>query len=112
MLTRILLQVGLFLLPFLIFWLYRLAARDLEKTGKAWPLTALVIAGSVLSFGWFVASAWWSSQAGATCYVPSRYVNGELRPAQYVPKLADGTCPAEAQRRSIGAVTRGPAAPQ
>lgn len=107
MVTRIILQIIVFLIPFVIFAIYRYSIRDLEKRGKAWPVQLLIIIGALLSFGWFIASALHGSGNREACYEPPRYVDGELRPGRMIEPDANGQCPASAQRRTIGQPTRG-----
>lgn len=56
MAPRILTQLVLFLLPFILFGLYRVAVTEAKMEGrKPWPIRALFAAGAVLAVGsWFI----------------------------------------------------------
>lgn len=56
MAPRILTQLVLFLLPFILFGLYRVAVTEAKMEGrKPWPIRALFAIGTVLAVGsWFI----------------------------------------------------------
>jgi hypothetical protein len=83
MVQRILVELLLFLTPFAIFFVYRAASRDM-KIRDRWPLTTLVIAGTVLAVGALVIGPLLQPSSGGKCYVAARYENGVTVPAQQV----------------------------
>ena len=77
--SRLLLELFLFLMPFMMFGLYRLAIAEAKEEGrKPWPIYWLFGAGSVLAVGvWFVLIV--LDRGGRDeCYTPHRLVDGEM----------------------------------
>ena len=54
MTRRILVELALFLLPFVLFFVYRAASRELRVADR-WPLTALAVIGAVIAVAALVA---------------------------------------------------------
>jgi NADH:ubiquinone oxidoreductase subunit 3 (subunit A) len=81
MTRRILVELALFLIPFAVFFFYRLASREMRVADR-WPLTMLVIVGGVLAVGVFVLEPLLSPSDKGKCYVAARYENGVTIPAQ------------------------------
>jgi multisubunit Na+/H+ antiporter MnhB subunit len=93
MVTRIALQIALFCLPFIIYGIYRYATRKLREEGKAWPVTALMVAGLLISGGVFIVLALSAPQNRGACYYAPTYINGQLQDAAFADPLATGECP-------------------
>ena len=102
MLSRFLIQLGVFLIPILIYALYRWGTKDLEKEGTVWPIQLLIITGALLSFGVFIATALFQPQVRGACYYPPAYIDGQLREAYTTAPNEDGTCPGGATRTAPG----------
>ncbi|MEM8616356.1 MAG: hypothetical protein AAGF20_05415 [Pseudomonadota bacterium] len=76
---RVLLQLALFALPFILFGLYRLAVMEAEVEGrKPWPLRVLFGAGLVLAVGSWMAFIVLEDSTRDRCYEPQRLVDGEI----------------------------------
>lgn len=84
MTARILIEIVLFLTPFAIFYLYRLASQDMT-TKERWPLTMLIIAGGVLAVGALMVMALSEPSDKGLCYQSSRYENGVYIEGKRVP---------------------------
>lgn len=84
MANRILLELLLFLLPFAVFFIYRAASRDLRVRDR-WPLTTLVIAGTVLAVGALILGPLLEPSEQGKCYEAARYENGKTIPAKKIP---------------------------
>jgi hypothetical protein len=83
MAQRILVELALFLTPFLIFFIYRAASKDLSIREK-WPMTTLLLTGGALAVAALVISPLLAPSDGGKCLQAQRYVNGELIPARMV----------------------------
>ena len=87
MIVRILFQLFLFLLPFILFLGYRrLVAQDKEHET---PYTILFATGLILtSLGLVIWVFFDGSEAGST-YEPARYEDGRIIPGKMVPPVKD-----------------------
>lgn len=89
MLRIALIQLILFALPFVIYFVYRaLLARmrqEARGTFRAWPLQVLLIAGGSLTLLGLVVFALNSGEGGDTVYIPAHLENGEVVPGRFVP---------------------------
>ncbi|MEM9222929.1 MAG: DUF6111 family protein [Pseudomonadota bacterium] len=88
MIRVIITQIVLFLLPFVAFFIYRVATRGwtgarIAGVGKAWFY--LCIAGGFLVVCGFVAFAVLGGQSEGI-YVPAQYRDGELIPGGFRPR--------------------------
>ncbi len=83
---RILLQMVLFFLPFIMFGIYRIAIAEAEQEGrKPWPIRALFGAGLGLAIGGWLVLIVLDRIGGEPCYQPAEIVDGEIMPAQRIP---------------------------
>jgi len=82
----VVIQLILFLLPFLGYAIYRLLITDAEADGrKTWPINALFAAGVVFALtGWTVRAVTGPSDP-QVCYDPPQVVDGEVIPARSYP---------------------------
>lgn len=83
MTQRILVELGLFLIPFAVFLFYRIASRELRVVDR-WPLTTLVVLGGVLAVGAFVLGPLLAPSDKGKCYQAARYEKGVTIPAKLV----------------------------
>lgn len=83
MTRRILIELALFLLPFLLFLIYRAASREL-RVGDRWPLTTLAIVGAAIAVVALVAEPLLAPSQKGKCYLAARYENGVTIPARAV----------------------------
>ncbi len=83
---RLLFEVFVFSLPFLVFGLYVLATRSAEEAGKRkWPVQLLFAIGITLAtIAWFVMIALEPRDRGM-CIEPERVENGVIIPARSYP---------------------------
>ncbi len=84
MVQRILLEILLFAIPFIVFLVYRSASRDLSVRDR-WPLTLLVSIGGVLAVAGLILVPLLQPSDDGKCYTSARYVDGERIPPQLVP---------------------------
>ncbi|MEZ5939493.1 MAG: DUF6111 family protein [Hyphomonadaceae bacterium] len=84
MVKRILLELALFLTPFLIFFIYRSASRELSVRDR-WPITMLVIVGTVLAVAALIVTPLLAPSDDGKCFQAARYENGETIPAKRIP---------------------------
>lgn len=92
MASRVLFELVLFLIPFAMFGLYRLAIAEAEEEGrKPWPIRWLFGLGFVLAVGvWFVLIMIDRGEANI-CYTKSRLENGVIVPGEPYPCEKDLT---------------------
>lgn len=110
MVRTVVVQLILFLLPFLAYAIYRLLVTDAEQEGrKTWPISILFGAGAFLFVvGW--AAMWFNDEKDPNlCFEPGferdRFIDGELVPARQIP--------CERDFRNVGApTTDAPSAPR
>lgn len=83
---RLLFEIFVFSLPFLVFGIYLLATRSAQDAGRRrWPVQALFLTGLALAVSvWFVLIALEPRQSDM-CIEPARYENGELIEARAYP---------------------------
>lgn len=100
---RLLFEVFVFSLPFLVFGIYLLATRSAEEAGaRKWPIQMLFLIGLGLATAvWFLLIALEPRDRG-TCVEPARYENGQLIPQR--------TYPCERHTEDVG-IQRGRTAP-
>lgn len=86
MVYRLLMEVGIFLTPFILYGVYRLLVRDAQAEGrKTWPINTLFAIGAVLAIGLYIFLALREDKDRDLCYEPARFEDGHLVPAQTVP---------------------------
>ena len=83
MAPRILTQLVLFALPFILFALYRLAITEAEQEGrKPWPIRFLFGAGLVLAVGSWIIFIFLDRGGREECYRPAQIVDGQVIPGE------------------------------
>jgi hypothetical protein len=83
MIRPILIEIGLFIAPFVIYAAFLLATRNGVLQPSAWGIrriAALGIAGFVLMLGSFVIFAQFSGAPPGSTYVPAHIENGKFVP--------------------------------
>ena len=83
MAVRILIELLLFSAPFIVFWLYRAASRDMSVKDR-WPLTWLIVAGGVLAVAALVIAPLLQPSEEGKCYLAPRYEDGVRTPGRLV----------------------------
>ncbi len=83
MVRRLLIELLLFSAPFIIFFLYRAASRDMSVRDR-WPLTWLVVAGGVLAVGALIIAPLLEASEQGQCWVAPRYEDGVRTPGRLV----------------------------
>lgn len=86
MIGRILFQLFLFALPFLLYggWVAFVRKQD-EASGGRWndaPATWLIVAGLTLSFLGFIAMSFMGGSDPGGSYIPPRYEDGRVVPSE------------------------------
>ncbi|MFC7291357.1 DUF6111 family protein [Hirschia litorea] len=84
MTRRILIELALFSIPFLVFFMYRAASKDLSIKDR-WPLTGLIVVGGVLAVGGMLIKAITAPSDKGLCFQAARYENRVFIPAAKVP---------------------------
>ncbi len=89
MIRRILFELFLLVLPFLVYggWMGYLRRRD-KEAGGTWndaPVTWLLIAGLALMLGALFVTRFAGGDVRDGVYVPPRYENGKIVPAEIRP---------------------------
>ncbi|MEO1569413.1 MAG: hypothetical protein AAFR41_03040 [Pseudomonadota bacterium] len=83
---RIVLQVAVFLLPFIFYAVYRLLIADAQSDGrKVWPINSLFGVGAALSAGLWAYLTLREVKERDICNEPARIENGVLVPGRQVP---------------------------
>ena len=86
MAPRILFQLVLFTLPFILFGLYRLAITEAEQEGrKPWPIRLLFGAGLALAVGSWIIFIFLDRGGREECYRPAQIVDGVVIPGERYP---------------------------
>ncbi len=86
MAIRILFEIGLFLLPFAVFGVYRMLTVGAEAEGrKTWPITSLFAVGAALAAGVWIYIVVREDSDTAVCREPARFEDGVLIPAREYP---------------------------
>lgn len=108
MAPRVLLQFFFFLLPFILFGLYRLAIVEAEQEGrKPWPIRVLFGIGLALGVGSWLLFIFLGAGERETCYRESRFVNGEMVRGEEYPCEKDLTRAGKPLNDDPGGVARG-----
>lgn len=87
MVRTVVIQLVLFLLPFLAYAIYRLIVSDAQAEGrKTWPITILFSLGLALTFsGWIATILLQDKTPRNVCWEPARNEGGVIIPARQVP---------------------------
>ncbi|MCR9080074.1 MAG: hypothetical protein NXH78_13340 [Hyphomonadaceae bacterium] len=81
--ARILFQLVLFTLPFILFGVYRLAIAEAEQEGrKPWPIRLLFGLGLVLAVGSWLIFIFLDRGGREECYRPTQIVDGVVVPGE------------------------------
>lgn len=83
--TRIALQIGLILLPFMLFALYRLTTADKKTFGEKWPFALLAGIGLAISASFYIFLFLNEPREQRTCATPPRFENGQIVKGEVVP---------------------------
>jgi hypothetical protein len=84
MAQRILVELLLFLTPFMVFLVYRAASRDMMIRDR-WPLTTLVLVGAGLAIAALIITPLLEPSDSGKCYQAAQYIDGKTIPAKEVP---------------------------
>lgn len=83
---RILFELLVFAIPFLVFGLYLLATATAEQEGRRkWPINLLFIIGLALATVAYFILAFLEDRSSDMCRTPTRYVDGKLVPGELYP---------------------------
>ncbi|MEM7766827.1 MAG: DUF6111 family protein [Pseudomonadota bacterium] len=83
---RLALQVAVFLLPFVMYAIYRLLVADAQADGrKVWPINSLFGAGAALTIGLWTYLTLRETKERDICHEPARVENGVLVPGSQGP---------------------------
>src|SRR5690348_1852692 len=80
---RLFIEFLLFLTPFAVFLVYRAASRDMLIRDR-WPLTTLIIIGTVLAAGALIITPLLEPNESDKCFQAAQYVDGKVIPAKEV----------------------------
>lgn len=81
--ARILFQLVLFTLPFILFGVYRLAIAEAEQEGrKPWPIRLLFGLGLILAVGSWLIFIFLDRGGREECYRPTQIVDGVVVPGE------------------------------
>ena len=84
--ARILFQLVLFTLPFILFGVYRLAITEAEQEGrKPWPIRLLCGVGLALAVGSWLVFIFIDRGGREECYRPTQIVDGVVVPGERYP---------------------------
>ena len=83
MIRRAVIELVLFMAPFIVFFLYRAASRDMSVKDR-WPLTWLVGAGGILAVAALIVAPLLERSEQGKCYLAPRYENGVRTPGRLV----------------------------
>lgn len=83
---RLVFEIFIFAMPFMLFGLYVLATASAEQEGKRkWPIQILFLTGMALAtIAWFVMIALEKKERNV-CHEPARFENGVVIPARDYP---------------------------
>lgn len=83
---RILFEIFIFSIPFIVFGLYLLATAEAEQEGRRkWPINTLFLCGiGLATVAWFALILLEPKQRDI-CHEPARYENGKIIPARDYP---------------------------
>jgi|SRR5690606_38043121 len=84
MAQRILVELLLFLTPFMVFLAYRAASRDMMIRDR-WPLTRLVLIGAGLAIAALIITPLLEPSKRGLCYQAAQYIDGKTIPAKEIP---------------------------
>ncbi|HBB55834.1 MAG TPA: hypothetical protein DCZ49_06570 [Hyphomonadaceae bacterium] len=104
MTIRILIQIGLFLTPFLVYAAMRTILdrdRSDDHIPPPWPLQGLALGGAALALAAQFVFVLTQPSHRDEVYIPPRMVDGQLQPGKYVPAESD-----EAKARRAGETAR------
>ena len=89
---RIVFELFIFSIPFIVFGLYLLATSSVEQEGKRkWPINILFLCGiGLATVAWFVLILMEPKERDI-CHEPARMENGKLIPARDYPCVHDVT---------------------
>lgn len=85
MTTRIAFQIALFLLPFLMFAIYRIATRNKRSVKEKWPFALLAGSGLALTLSFYVFMLLKNPYQGRQCNTPPRLENGKVIESETYP---------------------------
>ncbi len=93
MARQTIISILLFVLPFILYGIYRLLVSDAKHDGrKTWPINVLFGSGvalALLGYGVMLTHALTSERDRDVCYEAARFENGVLIPAREVPCTKD-----------------------
>ncbi|MEZ5946499.1 MAG: DUF6111 family protein [Hyphomonas sp.] len=83
---RILFELLIFSIPFMVFGLYLLATATAEQEGRRkWPINLLFLIGLALATAAYFVMAFMEDRSATMCQKPTRYVDGKLVPGEKYP---------------------------
>ena len=85
MAMRIVFQIFLVMLPFILFGFYRLATRNTQRDSERWPFLVLLLIGFSMSAAFLVIFFLSEPRGKRTCETPPRFENGEIIPGETIP---------------------------
>lgn len=86
MAPRILFQLVLFVLPFILFGVYRLAIAEAQEEGrKPWPIRLLFGVGLAMAVGSWLIFIFLDRGGREECYRPAQMVDGVVVPGERYP---------------------------
>jgi NADH:ubiquinone oxidoreductase subunit 3 (subunit A) len=80
---RVFIELLLFLTPFMVFLVYRAASRDMLIRDR-WPLTTLVVIGTVLAAAALIITPLLEPNQRDKCFQAAQYIGGKVIPAKEV----------------------------
>ena len=85
MIRPVLTEIGIFLIPFAVFLVYRAASRDM-KIKDRWPPTRLVLIRAGLAIAALLITPLLEPRESNKCFDPVRYnANGQIVPPREIP---------------------------
>lgn len=108
MASRVLFELILFLTPFALFGLYRLAVTEAEQEGrKPWPIKWLFGVGFVFAVGTWIVLILLDRGERDICYTQSRFENGKVIPGEEYPCEKDLTTIGTPRTEDPGGIAEG-----